>query len=493
MTEVMSFESELFAPLDLFDDNSSSSSVDFNDGGSGTTMYSCGDLTDPDTKFIWGGIYIILVTLGLFGNAIVIAMILRVICNKGLLTNVYIYVICLSSVDLAYLATGPFVISYLLTGTWIFGEAVCHIVYIFEGLNKTMSIYLLVVLSGDRYLAACRPTTSARYRSVRAAVVAFIILSVAVAVSNIPIYMYTEVKSAPHAPQCYQCGISFPMINGWSESGPKHVASPTTDNESLSNVITKPKLHSFNLSTTSAPFSITLISTNSTTVYAFEPPNPWANLVSYYTLFLIIVYYLLPTFFILIFYFKIMKRLRQQYRLIRKKSTKRNRVTKTVLAVISFYFICWTPYWILQSISIFWPSLHGNADFANVFVYLATSIYTLPYVHACIDPILYAFLNKHLWIAYAASTRRRMNRNGKLPESSIGESGISIYQMNNSILAHNDKMSLAVRCSDSLRAWLEKRPPTSSVYEQVGNNDRDLLTNSESFGSRRPILQQSNV
>lgn len=473
--------------------SSSSSSVDFN------FTAPCNDINEFDSKLVLGGVYIILVTVGLLGNAMVIAMVLRVMCSKGLVTNVYIYVICLSSVDFAYLATGPFLISYMITGTWIFGKAICHIVYICEGLNKTMSIYLLVVLSGDRYLAACRPTTSSRYRSVKAAIIAIIALSVGVSLSNIPIYLYTEVKPSPHLPNCYQCGIWFPMINGGGGGGGSKLPSSRLPNNSTLNI-------DLTLSEQKTNITLNLLWISSNSSFndhgAIEPAGTWTHLGSYYTLFLITVYYLLPAALILLFYSQIIKRLRQQYRLIRKKSTKRNKVTKSVLAVISFYFICWTPYWFLQSIITFFPHIqYSSAEVMNVFVYLATSIYTLPYVNSCIDPILYAFLNKHLWVAYAASTRRRMKRNGKLPPASFSESAAQApYPISNGASpAHHVKVPLVGKCRQISQTLTiaeedqERRDSESQSCVEGYLENTTMLMASDSFGSKRLLNFQQQT
>lgn len=367
-----------------------------------TISPSCNELAESDSNYVLSGIYSLFVSIGLLGNAIVIAMLLRVISDKGLATNVHIYIVCLSLVDFAYLSTGPFLIYYMISGTWIFGEAACRVVYICEGLNKTMSIYFLVILSGDRYLAACRPTTSARYRSVKAAVIALSVVTVSVFITNVPIYMYTEVKSTPGTPECYQCGIWFPVIDN-SLKPPSNLIINDSEEVHL--------LASLAQGDSSRKLKTDLINGTRTDS---ELPIPWGHLGSYYALCLIVLYYLLPACFILTFYILIVKRLHRQYRLVQTAATKRNKVTKSVLAVISFYFACWTPYWLLQSVITFWPQLQYNPKFSNVFLYLAQGIYTLPYVNSCIDPILYAFLNKHLRTAYsAASVRRRMKRTRK--------------------------------------------------------------------------------
>lgn len=312
---------------------------------------------------VLSGVYIVFTALGLIGNGVVITMIVRVLWSRRMVINVYVYVLCLSAVDFVFLATGPMTIAFMIHGNWTYGAALCKIAFSCEGLNKTMSIYLLVILSADRYLAVCKPTTSARYRSIKAASTALFILFTCVLITNVPIYKYATVTSRAmenDSGSIAYCAMLFPKLN---ETG--------------------------------------------------SDADPWNHFGSYYTLTLVACYYVAPAALICFFYVKILGRLKDQYKALRKRSStsRRLKVTMSILSVIAFYFICWSPYWLLQMIIQFFPHITTTSEEAQVvFLYLATSIYTLPYVNSSIDPILYAFLNKRLRKAYAATSKRMMKK-----------------------------------------------------------------------------------
>uniref|UniRef100_A0A915K8Z1 G-protein coupled receptors family 1 profile domain-containing protein n=1 Tax=Romanomermis culicivorax TaxID=13658 RepID=A0A915K8Z1_ROMCU len=57
--------------------------------------------------------YLIMIVVGIVGNAIVVTVTMKVILSRKLLTNVYIYVACLSAVDL-----GAFSIKFKKAASW---------------------------------------------------------------------------------------------------------------------------------------------------------------------------------------------------------------------------------------------------------------------------------------------------------------------------------------------------------------------------------------
>uniref|UniRef100_A0A915J7F2 G-protein coupled receptors family 1 profile domain-containing protein n=1 Tax=Romanomermis culicivorax TaxID=13658 RepID=A0A915J7F2_ROMCU len=351
-------------------------------------------------------------------------------------------------VFLAYLCAGPFFVVYLLTGTWSFGRLICRLSYICEGLNKTMSIYLLVILSGDRYLAACRPTSSFRYRTIRTAVYSIICLIAFVFFTNLPIYWYTDVHD--HTQKCSQCGIWFPsMLIEKANSS----VSYRNQIQKTANIQSKDR-ENFNYNKSSSfENEKQLVSTSTTSAINFDSSTT-KNLEHFYFVFLLFVYFIVPAVLIIGFYTKIVLRIRQKggklfggqkgsknckkcsdeqsseqdyilwkltstssttkhipsdrqnYRSNKgiERSRRKHKITKSVSLVVSLYFLCWTPYWILVMITL-WSktaSVHSTT-----FVFFATTVHLMPYVNSCVDPILYAFLNKRLWAAYNFEKNRK--------------------------------------------------------------------------------------
>ncbi|KAG8456505.1 hypothetical protein GDO86_002328 [Hymenochirus boettgeri] len=100
------------------------------------------------------GIYGIIVLVGVPSNAIVLWMLfyrVRSVCSTVLYTS-------LATSDLLFCLILPFKIAYHINGNnWIFGETMCQVATIFLYGNMYCSIFLLMCISINRYLAIVHP------------------------------------------------------------------------------------------------------------------------------------------------------------------------------------------------------------------------------------------------------------------------------------------------------------------------------------------------
>jgi hypothetical protein len=233
-------------------------------------------------------IYFIGIILAVFGNAAVLLVIFRLICyskDQQNFSHVYIYIFCLSFTDFFYaLVNGPATVLQILTNHFPFGLVACKAMFTLEGLNKTFSIYALVILSGDRYLAVNQPTAARQYRNTRIAIyvisVAFLICIPVI----IPLMIYSDLSiNHPHPD------------SGYNETLDNYICTLCFDTQTL------------------------------------------------YVPVLLIFYFILPLVLLLYFYSAILWHLRN-----RNRQTQRNRITKIVSLVVICHLICWCPYWFLQ-------------------------------------------------------------------------------------------------------------------------------------------------
>ncbi|GAA6231882.1 somatostatin receptor type 2-like [Lates japonicus] len=110
--------------------------------------------------------YFVVCTVGLCGNALVIYVILRYAKMKTV-TNIYI--LNLAVADVLFMLGLPFIAIQLALVHWPFGPVLCRVVMTVDSLNQFTSIFCLMVMSIDRYLAVVHPIKSTKWRKPRMA------------------------------------------------------------------------------------------------------------------------------------------------------------------------------------------------------------------------------------------------------------------------------------------------------------------------------------
>lgn len=340
-------------------------------------------------------IYIFFTLTGLIGNALVASMLVRIFLS-GTFLHVYVYVCALCAVDFVFLLTGPITVTHMIVGTWVFDSTLCKVMFFCEGMHKSLSIYVLVGLTGDRFLAVCHPLSGAQHRNVRAAGAYVGLSCLALALTNAPLYLYSEISAfdlgeATDNLSSSVCSLNFPSIGVVAGDAPME---PLGNSSIL-------YYESPDLGESGAPER------------GFA--SIWTSFGTYYILFMFLCYHLLPGVLILGFTGLIFARLRQQFRANHRRSSTKTRVAKLIFAVVVLYFSCWSPFWVLQMFIRFsGVSPRDNEEL----VVVATVIYTLPFLHANANAVLYAFLNKSLRQAYKrahTATNLRQSRARLVP------------------------------------------------------------------------------
>lgn len=89
---------------------------------------------------------------GLLGNALVLYVIARFAdVRSRSVSNYYIWNLALA--DLLFILTLPFFCFATYTGHWVFGDVTCRIAFVFRECNKIASVFTLMALSVDRFMA----------------------------------------------------------------------------------------------------------------------------------------------------------------------------------------------------------------------------------------------------------------------------------------------------------------------------------------------------
>uniref|UniRef100_A0A674MWS6 Somatostatin receptor type 2 n=1 Tax=Takifugu rubripes TaxID=31033 RepID=A0A674MWS6_TAKRU len=148
--------------------------------------------------------YFLVCAVGLCGNALVIYVILRYAKMKTV-TNIYI--LNLAVADVLFMLGLPFIAIQLALVHWPFGPVLCRVVMTVDSLNQFTSIFCLMVMSIDRYLAVVHPIKSTKWRKPRVAKTINVAVWGASLVVNLPIVIYSGIITKQDG--CF-CTIVWP-------------------------------------------------------------------------------------------------------------------------------------------------------------------------------------------------------------------------------------------------------------------------------------------
>ncbi|XP_005992391.1 urotensin-2 receptor [Latimeria chalumnae] len=101
-----------------------------------------------------GTILTVMCLVGLVGNIYTLIVMNVSMRSTG---SMYVYIVNLATADLLYLSTIPFVVCTYFAKDWYFGEIGCRILFSLDLLTMHASIFILTVMSTERYLAVVKP------------------------------------------------------------------------------------------------------------------------------------------------------------------------------------------------------------------------------------------------------------------------------------------------------------------------------------------------
>ncbi|KAM9330063.1 leukotriene B4 receptor 2-like [Gastrophryne carolinensis] len=149
-------------------------------------------LSSPASR-ISGAIFLgLAASLGLPGNAFIIWSILWKM--KGREKSVTcILILNLAMADGTVLLLTPFFIMFLVQKSWIFGRAVCKITYYLCCLNMYASIFIIALMSMDRFLAVFRPYLAQTLRKRDVVIKVLVAIWLLAAALALPAFAFREV------------------------------------------------------------------------------------------------------------------------------------------------------------------------------------------------------------------------------------------------------------------------------------------------------------
>uniref|UniRef100_A0A8D8QMD3 Tachykinin-like peptides receptor 86C n=1 Tax=Cacopsylla melanoneura TaxID=428564 RepID=A0A8D8QMD3_9HEMI len=285
-------------------------------------------------KMAWGAIFSLMLIVAIGGNIIVIWIVLA---HRRMRTVTNYYLVNLSLADL-FMAVFNCVFNfiYMLYSHWPFGETYCKVNYFITNITVAASVFTLVAISLDRYLAIMKPL---QHRSSRTkARISLIIIWLASGLLALPCVLHSTTK-----------------IKNYSGGKMKIVC------------------------------------------YIKWPDGTYPNSVSeyVYNLVFLLVTYLVPMFSMLLCYWVMGKELwgsqyigeRSQRQLHAIKS--KRKVVKMFMIIITIFAICWLPYH-----GFFILVYHNNAISKTSYVqHMYLAFYWLAMANAMVNPVIYYWMN----------------------------------------------------------------------------------------------------
>jgi allatostatin receptor len=273
----------------------------------------------------------IICVLGLVGNTLVI---LVVALDKNMRNTTNILILMLAVADLLFIVfCVPFTAASYAMPVWPFGVVWCKVVQYLTYVTAYLSVYTLVLMSLDRYLAVVHAIRSMRFRNERNTWLAVCVTWAIIAVAHIPLL------------------IDY------------NVFEYTFSNE-----------------------------TRSTCINAFHQEYPvWA--VVFHACFLSFGY-VLPLGAVCLMYGLMLKRLHGAPPGGTSKSQEsmraKRRVTKMVVIIVAIFALCWLPMQIMLFVESVW-TYHKTVTSLS-FLFFSNC---LAYMNSCVNPFLYAFLSEN--------------------------------------------------------------------------------------------------
>lgn len=419
--------------------------------------------------------YAILFVVGTIGNGIVIVMIMNVLTSmrrtsmrgkRMSLSNtnhVFIYVLGLSFVDLVVILHLPFLVVDLLKGQWLFGTAMCKLYWFGESISKLLSSFIMTVLSWDRYLAVCSPVKSIRMRSNCVALLVLLTCSVLAVILLLPVLIQSSV---------YRINMMSMM--------------PVLEH------------------TEELRISDRQGTTISKCVFDSD---------AMFTLYTFTIGFALPAVLITLFYSRVIYKVQRSTRNMQGQrnvqratcgrrdpsSVRVQQVTKRIVAVILFYFLCWTPQWTLNIMSQF------NLIHVTWMTPALSAIFFVAHLLVCFNsaanPVLYALINRELRQqhvmamarkrqSFTHATHEALEISHNLPRGSTAALSIVSFDIKRTTLWQRITRSLAGVKATILHAGAKKngtRSPSRASDISVEPLNESLLMSSPAGSSTSRI------
>ncbi|KAI3360825.1 hypothetical protein L3Q82_013050, partial [Scortum barcoo] len=144
-------------------------------------------------------LYSLVFIIGFLGNGLVVCVLVKH-RNQTNLTDICLFSLALS--DLLFVFTLPFYSHYAVTGVWAFGDFMCRFLSGSHTTGFFSSIFFMVVMTIDRYLAIMHTHQVAQYRNLRTGIVLNVSVWMLSLTVSLPAFIFSKVTNESHGLTC---------------------------------------------------------------------------------------------------------------------------------------------------------------------------------------------------------------------------------------------------------------------------------------------------
>ncbi|GIX99194.1 cholecystokinin receptor [Caerostris darwini] len=324
--------------------------------------------------------YSIIFVLAVTGNILVI---LTLLINKRMrtVTNVFLFNLAISDFLLGVFCM-PFTLTGVLYREFLFGSALCKLIPYFQAVSVSVSAWTLVSMSVERYFAICHPLKSRKWQTLSHAYKMIALVWTGSLVCMLPVLVLSELQKIKGTDKL-KCRESWPGLMAeksftifldifllilplvlmsvtysliirtlWQA-----MVISTEETENTRHKIrycwsTSPNLNRNTASSTASTFTSTITSATSGTMSTSGAPAIRKN--------------------------------NSERGIIQKK-----RIIQMLFVVVMEFFICWSPLYAINTISLFDPNIvYTNIGYSGI-----SFFQLLAYTSSCCNPVTYCFMN----------------------------------------------------------------------------------------------------
>ncbi|KAK2855464.1 hypothetical protein Q7C36_007333 [Tachysurus vachellii] len=156
-------------------------------------------------------LYSIVFIVGFIGNGLVLCVLVK-FSKRSNMSDVCLFNLALS--DLLFLLSLPFWAHYALTSQWTFGSFMCRTVAAFYTLGFYGSIFIMILMTVDRYAVIVHTQTSlfSKHRSVRASIVLILFMWTLSLGASLPTVIWAQVNNKS---EVWTCSVEYPEGTEW--------------------------------------------------------------------------------------------------------------------------------------------------------------------------------------------------------------------------------------------------------------------------------------